>query len=100
MALTNFVMVIVSFTYILVDIHPFSSNKDIRFYSAFANENIFIKTKGKYKNLQNKIENIKTICGDLCDTNATRYEARKEDDSFHYISLKKEVNCKKIWDES
>ena len=100
MALGNFVMVIVSFAYILVDIYPFSSNTNIRFHSAFAKEDIFIETKRKYKNLQNKIENIKTICGDLCDTNTTRYEAAKDDDSFHYVSLKKEVNCKQIWNES
>ena len=100
MTFSDFVIFIFWLTYLLVDIHLFSSESDKRVYIAFAKEHNSIKTQRKYENLRAKIESIKTICGDLCDTNSSRYKAVKEDDNFHYGPLKKEVNCKDIWSES
>ena len=100
MAFDIFGMFIVSLLYLLLDIHPFSSESDKRFCTASAKEHNSVKTHRKYENLRAKIESIKAICGDLCDTNSSRYEAVKENDSFHYRPLKKEVNCKNIWSES
>ena len=38
-----------------------------------------------YANLLTKIELIKTICGELCDTDAIRHKPIRVNDDFHYI---------------
>ena len=100
MTLRNYLLVIAYMTYLLVDIYPFSSELDQSFQDPFSNDCNFVRSRKLYQYLRTKIESIKTICGELCDTNTSKYKPIRNGDSFHYIPLKKEINCKNIWNDS
>ena len=54
----------------------------------------------KYENLRRKITLIKKECGDLCDTSYPRYVPVSEDSKFYYVPIEKQVDCKRLWNNS
>ena len=54
----------------------------------------------KYKNLRRKVRLIKKNCGELCDTSHPSYVPISEDSKFYYVPIEKEVDCKRLWNNS
>ena len=57
-------------------------------------------TSYKYENLRRKITLIKKECGDLCDTSHPTYVPISEDSEFYYVPIEKQVDCKRLWNNS
>ena len=68
--------------------------------SANTNENNSKPKFNPYKDIENKIHAIKKQCGSLCEINSSNYEPISEDSRFYYVPIKKDVNCKDLWNSS
>ena len=68
--------------------------------SANENENNSKTKHHLYKDIENKINAIKQKCGTLCEINTSSYEPLLEDSKTIYRAIKKEVNCKDLWNSS
>ena len=49
-----------------------------------------------YENLRAKIETIKTICGELCDTNTIKYKPIKDRNTLFKIGKKIPIRYRKV----
>ena len=54
----------------------------------------------KYEKVRRKITLIKKECGVFCDTSYPRYVPVYEDGKFYHVPIKKEVDCKRLWNNS
>ena len=100
MTLKTFAQVFISIINLLVDNRLIASQHDTKFAHSITNNKNQNTNKMVYANLLTKIELIKTICGELCDTDAIRHKPIRVNDDFHYIPLKKKVDCLNIWNNS
>ena len=100
MILKKFAQRIILMINLVVDVYPIASELDINFNQSITNNKNRSANEMVYTNLWTKIELIKTICGQLCDTDTTKHKSIRVYDDFHYIPLKKEVDCLNIWNDS
>ena len=99
MILKKFAQLIIFMINLVVDVYLIASKHDKDFNQSITNNKNQSTNEMVYTNLWTKIELIKTICGQLCDTDTTKHKSISVNDNFHYIPLKKEVNCLNIWNE-
>ena len=100
MILKEFAQQIIFMITLVVDVYLIASKHDKDFNQSITNNKNQSTNEMVYTNLWTKIELIKTICGQLCDTDTTKHKPIRGNDDFLYIPLKKEVDCLNVWNDS
>ena len=81
-------------------VHNFLYSLDECFVFGSQSETIAKSEYNPYRDVENKINEIKKQCGKLCEYNSTKYEPILDGSEFYYVPIEKEVNCKALWNSS
>ena len=68
--------------------------------SASRNSDSVKEQHNLYKDIKKKIELIKKECGTLCNVDPSTYKPISDDSKFYYVPIKKDVDCKALWNNS